>query len=353
MTEWYLQPCPAVDQDALQSAKTRQSQLTKPAGSLGRLETVAEYFAAWQGVEKPVLDNIMVRVFAGDHGVCERNISAFPQQVTGQMVMNFLNGGAAISVLSRSMRANFAVVNMGLAYPLPIDQHDNLVNANIAPGTADFSQQAAMKPNELTNALEVGRKQIIDTHNTDKPLQLFIGGEMGIGNTTSASAIYCALLGLDAKEAVGPGTGLDKSGQQHKAKVITEALELHGHNLSNELEVLRCLGGLEIAGLVGSYLAAGQSGVPVLVDGFISTAAALLAVRINPSLSPWLLFAHRSAEPAHLRALQALDTKPLLDLSMRLGEGSGAAVAVSLLKSALDLHNNMATFAEATVSEKT
>ncbi len=344
MSYWYQSSCMKPSLEYLRQAQQHQSALTKPAGSLGRLEAIAEQFCAWQASERPQLNKVVIRVFAGDHGVCAQNISAFPQAVTAQMVANFLEGGAAISVLSQQLGADFAVVNMGLSTPEP--SHPDLINANIAPGTADFTQQAAMTDTELTQALDVGRQQ------TSTQAELFIGGEMGIGNTTSASAIYCALLDLSPEQSVGPGTGVDMAGQQRKCAAIETALALHSSELSDPYQALRHLGGLEIAALVGSYIAAAQQGTPVLVDGFISTAAALIATRLNPGVSPWLLFAHQSAEPAHRLALQAFKAQPLLDLGMRLGEGSGAAVAVPLLQSALHLHNNMATFEQAAVSAK-
>lgn len=346
--KWIISPAQKINDESVLLAKAHQSVLTKPAGSLGRLEDIAEQFAGWQGVKNPLLNNIQVVVFAGDHGVCQQQVSAFPQEVTMQMIVNFLQGGAAISVLSHQMDADFNVVNMGIVTPLPdpFVNHQRLINKNICSGTADLSQQSAMSEEQCLAALDAG-KSLLDTSTA----QLFIGGEMGIGNTTSASAIYAALLSLSAAEVVGPGTGVDAAGLLRKQEVINTALELHKDYLSDPYQALRRLGGLEIAALVGSYIASAQKGIPVLVDGFICTAAALLAVRINPSVKEWLLYSHRSAEPAHCKALDALDASPLLDLGLRLGEGSGAALTVSLLQSALCLHNNMATFTQAGVSE--
>jgi nicotinate-nucleotide--dimethylbenzimidazole phosphoribosyltransferase len=342
--DWILAPSQDCNATAIAAAKVRQSQLTKPAGSLGTLEQLAISFAGWQGVEQPKLDTILVRVFAADHGVCAQGVSAFPQEVTAQMILNFIHGGAAISVLAKSMGADFKVINLGTA--TAIDDAAKLINTPIAAATQDFTKQAAMDSTQLIQALGDGQMQVSDPN-----AQLFIGGDMGIANTTSASAICSAVLGLSPEQTVGPGTGVDAQGIRTKQDVISRALELHSEALSEPQEVLRCLGGFEIAGLVGSYIASAQVGIPILVDGFISTAAALLAVEINPSIRKWMMFAHKSAEPAHSHALKHLNATPLLQLNMRLGEGSGAAVAVPLIRSALALHSGMATFAEAGVSD--
>jgi len=344
MNNWIYKPCASLSNSALESARARQAVLTKPSGSLGKLETIAERFAAWQNQTKPICNNVLVRVFAGDHGVCAQAVSAFPQEVTAQMISNFLQGGAAISVLSQQLNADFSVVNMGTVKP--IENAPRLHNAQLANGTIDFTQDRAMSDDILNQALIVGREQVM---NSDA--DVFIGGEMGIGNTTSASAIYSAILNLAPEITVGPGTGVDKDGIKNKQQAIYRAFNHHADALDSPLSILRCVGGLEIAGLVGAYIAAAQKGIPILVDGFITTAAALIAVRINPNVRDWMMFAHRSAEPAHIKALDALDATPLLDLGLRLGEGSGAATAVSIIQSALSLHNNMATFADANVND--
>ncbi len=348
MKQWFEKPVQTIDHQHIENARRHQSTLTKPIGSLGRLEEIAEVFCGWQSKISPRIEKVCVAVFAADHGVCQQGVSAFPQTVTTQMIANFLEGGAAISVLSRELDADFSVINVGTATPLPdgYTSHKQLINAGIAPGTADFSTEAAMTNEQLEKALRLGQEQVenIETN-------LFIGGEMGIGNTTSASAIYAALLPLPPEHAVGPGTGVDSRGLLRKQEVIAQSLDLHRQFLNDPYQVLRCLGGLEIAALVGSYIACAQKGVPVLVDGFICTAAALLAVELNPGVRDWLLFSHQSAEPAHHLALEKLNAKPLLQLEMRLGEGSGAAVAVPLLNAALVLHNKMATFSQAGVSE--
>ncbi len=347
--KWWLNAVKPLDHNAREAAHVHQQRLTKPAGSLGRLESIAENFAAWQGLTLPVLDNIAVVVFAADHGVCQQQVSAFPQAVTTQMISNFLTGGAAISVLSRSLAADFSVVNMGVVEPLPesLHQHVQLIDVNIAPSTQDFSRQSAMTDEQLQQCLATGKARVMNI----RDCHLFIGGEMGIGNTTSAAAMYAALLSQTSATVVGPGTGIDTACMQRKQIIVDQALALHNTGLENPLQVLRSMGGFEIAALVGSYIACAQEGIPVLVDGFICTAAALIAVRLNAGVRDWLLFSHCSAEPAHRLALQTLEAEPLLDLGLRLGEGSGAAVATPLLQSALQLHRDMATFTQAGVSE--
>jgi len=342
-TDWFYSVCPSIDQTTLERASERQLNLTKPPGSLGLLEDIAVSFCGWQNTLEPQLNEVQISVFAGDHGVCEKGVSAFPQAVTAQMVNNFIAGGAAISVLARELKANFQVINMGIISP--IEDAPNLVNKPVRNGTQDFTQTSAMSAQELSDALILGKQQ------TSQSANLFIGGDMGIGNTTSASAIYSLLLNLPPEVTVGPGTGVDSDGINLKQKVLYQALNQHAEHIESELDVLQRVGGLEIAGLVGAYIASAQNGTPMLIDGFISSAAALLAARINPSSREWMLFAHRSAEPAHQHALDSLDATPLLDIGMRLGEGSGAGVATSLIRSALTLHNNMATFNTSGVSE--
>lgn len=352
MTHWYNTLCPSPCSRSRDAAKDRQAQLTKPAGSLGRLEDTAINFAAWQATDRPALDQIMVRVFAADHGICAQNISAFPQAVTAQMVANFVNGGAAICVLSDVAKADFAVVTMGLATPLPPLSSNRLIRHDIDNGTADFSVAPAMTEAQMQQALQAGQ-EVVQSYRQQQPgVQLFVGGEMGIGNTTSAAAVFASLLGISPVQACGPGTGLSDAGVAHKAQVVERALAKHELHGASAETVLQHVGGFEIAALAGAYIAAAQQQLPSLVDGFITTAAALIAVRINPSCRDWLMFAHQSAEPAHRHALAALHAKPLIDLGLRLGEGSGAAVALPLLKAAIAVHNRMATFEEAAVAAK-
>lgn len=339
---WFEAAAPAPNAETLVAAEAHQANLTKPTGSLGQLETIAEQFCAFQNTLKPSLARVAVRVFAGDHGVCAQSVSAFPQEVTVQMIANFCSGGAAVSVLSQAIDADFRVINMGVATPLL--STEGVVNIQLMAGTHDFSQRAAMPEATALAALEAGAQQV------PANAELCIGGEMGIGNTSSASALYCALLGMSAADAVGPGTGLAAAGLAHKRQIIEQVLALHQAQLGSPLATLSTVGGLEIAGLAGFYIAAAQAGIPVLVDGFISTAAALVASRLNPTITPWLLFAHQSAEPAHQAALAAMAATPILQLGMRLGEGSGAVLAVNIIRQALLLHNNMASFEQAGVA---
>ncbi|MZR64477.1 nicotinate-nucleotide--dimethylbenzimidazole phosphoribosyltransferase [Alcanivorax sp. DP30] len=327
------------------SAQVRQGQLTKPAGSLGQLEQIAITMASLQRNHQPSAERINIAVFAADHGVCAEGISLFPQAVTGQMIANFVSGGAAISVMARALNAQLEVINLGTVSPPPLT--DGVIDEIIAPGTANLAAQAAMSDAQLQRALLAGDRAA--QRAADNGCQLFIAGDMGIGNTTSASALACALLGASAHELAGPGTGLDQDGVRHKITVIERALSRHG--VSQEpLGCLASLGGFEIAAIAGAFIGCAVRGIPVLVDGFIVSVAALSALRLRPQLADWLLFAHRSKEPGHQRVLQAMNADPLLDLGMRLGEGSGAAVAVPLIRSACALHNHMATFADAGVS---
>jgi nicotinate-nucleotide--dimethylbenzimidazole phosphoribosyltransferase len=345
---WWLNPCKPVDINVVEQAAARQQQLTKPAGSLGRLESVAVQLAGLQGQVKPTLEQVWIAIFAGDHGVVAEGVSAFPQEVTGQMLLNFVSGGAAISVLARQLGAQLEVVDLGTVNPalnLPGVRH-----LNIGAGTANFVQGAAMTQAQGEQALQAGRDSLLRAKVAGA--QLFIGGEMGIGNTTAASALACALLDCPVAHLTGPGTGLNAEGVSHKAQVIERALALHAAQRSDALQTLFNLGGFEIAALVGAYLAAAQEGVAVLVDGFICTVAALVAVRLNPACREWLLFGHRGAEPGHRHVLETLQAEPLLELGLRLGEGSGAALAVPLLRLACDLHGQMATFAEAAVADR-
>lgn len=345
---WWLNPCQAIDAQAYEQAAARQQQLTKPAGSLGQLESVAVQLAGLQGRVKPSLNQLWIAIFAGDHGVVAEGVSAFPQEVTGQMLQNFVSGGAAISVLARQLGAQLEVVDLGTVTPslnLPGVRH-----LNIGAGTQNFVNGPAMTQAQGELALEAGRDSV--RRAIAAGAELFIGGEMGIGNTTAASALACALLDCPVAHLAGPGTGLNAAGVSHKAQVIERALALHAAQRGDALQTLFNLGGFEIAALVGAYLACAQEGVAVMVDGFICSVAALVAVRLNPACRDWLLFGHRGAEPGHRHVLEALKAEPLLDLGLRLGEGSGAALAVPLLRLACDLHGQMATFAEAAVADR-
>lgn len=343
--DWIAAVCAQPDPQIEAAARARQMLLTKPPGSLGMLETVAIQLAALQRNESPCADRVWISIFAADHGVAAEGVSAFPQAVTGEMLRNFASGGAAISVLAAALGAQLEVVNLGTVNdPGGID---GVRRVPIAASTANFCIEPAMTPAQLQAALAIGAESIGFARSSGA--QVFIGGEMGIANTTAATALACALLGDPPVQLTGAGTGLDAAGIRHKQSVIERALLRHA-DIDGPGEQLRCLGGFEIAALTGAFTAAAQAGLPVLVDGFIATVAALAAVRINPGVRPWLLFAHRSNERGHTRVLDALQAQPLLDLGMRLGEGSGAATALPLLRLACVLHRNMATFAQAGVS---
>ncbi|WP_127475971.1 nicotinate-nucleotide--dimethylbenzimidazole phosphoribosyltransferase [Sulfurivermis fontis] len=344
---WLHQPVAAPDESAIAAAQARQGVLTKPPGALGRLEELAVELAGLQRRERPQLERVRVVVFAADHGVAAEGVSAFPQAVTVEMIRNFARGGAAICVLARAVGATLEVVDVGAASavePLP-----GVVSRRAGDGSANFCRKPAMSAGQLHIALAAGREAV--ERGLAAGMDLFIGGEMGIANTTVATAVASAALQLDPALVAGAGTGLDAAGIGHKAEVVRRALALHREELELPLDILRCVGGFEIAALTGAYIAAAQAGVPVLVDGFITTTAALMAVQINPTIRPWLLFSHHSAERGHGRLLAALEAHPLLSLGLRLGEGSGAATALPLLQLACRLHGEMATFAEAGVSD--
>jgi len=348
LNKWLTAPIKEANNSYLKKAKNRQECLTKPAGSLGRLEAIAIRLAALQATERPSVDKATIAIFAADHGVAAAGVSAFPQEVTGQMVANFSAGGAAISVLAKSLGADLEVVDVGTLHdpgPLP-----SVRACRVAAGTANFQQEDAMTAEQLTAALLAGRESAERAVSASS--ELYIGGEMGIGNTTSATAIAAKLLIMEPELLVGAGTGLDQAGIQNKTAVIREALARYQQLDQSPLELLRCIGGFEIAALTGAYISAAQQGLPVLIDGYISSVAALLAVNLQPTIKPWLFYSHRSAEPGHRYVLASLEAQPLFDFGMRLGEGSGAATALPLLRLACDLHNNMATFEEAGVSDQ-
>lgn len=345
--DWVTRPAPVPDGAAEMRARTRQAHLTKPAGSLGQLEETAITLASLQGRDKPTIRSPHILIFAGDHGITEEGVSAYPSEVTGQMLANFVSGGAAISVLAREQKAALHVVDVGtLLQETPKGVHVD----KIARGTRNFRREDALSRHELLHALGAGHTAV--TRAVDQGADLLILGEMGIGNTSSATALAAALTDGDAFSLAGAGTGLDAKGVSHKSQVITEGLRLHGLSVGNAsaVDALCKVGGHEIAALVGAAIAAAHARVPVLVDGFICSASMLAATHINPSVRDWLLFSHQSAESGHEKVLAALEANPLFDLGLRLGEGSGAALALPLLRLACSLHNEMATFDDAGIS---
>ncbi|HEY8595176.1 MAG TPA: nicotinate-nucleotide--dimethylbenzimidazole phosphoribosyltransferase [Devosiaceae bacterium] len=318
---------PEGSDEAVAAVRERDAQLTKPAGSLGQMEQLVEFLARWQEKSPPTMENPMVAIFAGNHGVAARGVSAFPAEVTRQMVANFQNGGAAISQICALHEINLRVFELALDLP-----------------TGDITEEPAMDDRTCAATIAYGMEAI-----AGQP-DLLCVGEMGIGNTTVAAAIYAALFGGSGADWVGAGTGVDAQGLRRKAEAVDAALAVHKNELDHPLKVLARVGGREVAAMLGAIIAARHHNTPVIVDGFVATAAAAIAWAANPASIDHCLFAHRSAESAHARVLQVMGRPALLDLGMRLGEGSGAALAAVLVKTALHLHLNMATFAEAAVS---
>jgi nicotinate-nucleotide--dimethylbenzimidazole phosphoribosyltransferase len=338
-----------LDGRAMNEARERQRQLTKPPGSLGRLEELAIQIAGITGRARPSVSRRAVIVMAADHGVTEEGVSAYPPEVTGQMVANFLAGGAAINVLARAVGARVVVVDIGTKGN--VAPHAALISRKIRSGTANFRRGPAMGRTEAERAIEVGIDVVGDE--AARGLDLVATGDMGIGNTTAASAITACLTGAAVAEVTGRGTGIDEVARLHKVDVIERAIEVNVPDRSDAVDVLAKLGGLEFAGLAGVILGAAARRIPVLLDGFIAGAAALVAVRLAPSVQPFLIAGHRSVEPGHRVVLDSLGLRALLDLDLRLGEGTGAAVAIHLVDDALGVHREMATFSEAAVSDRT
>ncbi len=344
---WTGDAAAALDTDARDAALVRQNILTKPPGSLGQLEEVAVWLAERQATDRPAVDDVWISVFAADHGVMQEQVSAFPQVVTGEMIKNFAAGGAAISVLAKSLDAQLEVINLGVVNE-PGDI-SGVVQDQIAEQTSNITKGPAMTVEHLALSMRSGKRAAERAR--EKGTQLFIAGDMGIGNTTVSAALACAYLDMSPEQMTGPGAGVNPEGVQHKANVVKWALIANKENCTTPEGILQSLGGFEIAAMAGAMIRSAQLAQPVLVDGFIATTAALAAVRINPSVHDWLHYSHRSAEPGHALILSELNASSMLYLGMRLGEASGAAVAVPLFRLACDLHNNMATFAEAGVSE--
>lgn len=319
---------PGPDVAAVNAKREREAQLTKPAGALGRMEELSEWLAAWQG-RQPAVRRPLVAVFAGNHGVTRQGVSPFPPEVTAQMVSNFAAGGAAINQICAAYDLGLKVFDLALEVP-----------------TKDITEEAAMDERTCAATMAFGMEVL-----AGEPDLLCIG-EMGIGNTTVAAAIFTALFGGEPRDWVGPGAGQDSAGVEKKAEVVARALACHAGHLSDPLEVLRRLGGREIAAMAGAILAARMQKVPVIVDGFVSTAAAAVLHAMDLQALDHCLFGHVSAEPGHIRALETMNKVPLLALGMRLGEGTGAALAAGIVKAAAECHSGMATFEQAAVSNR-
>ncbi len=334
-----------VDQSLRPRLQAHLDDLTHPPGSLGRLEDLALRYGLIRGTAAPVLKRKRLYTFAADHGVADEGISIAPKSVTLQMVQNMLAGGAAVNVLCRHSGVECRIVDIGIdGDPGP---HAALIRRKIRPGTANLRTQPAMTATEAEQAILVGAELAAEA--ADAGVDILGTGEMGIGNTTPAAALFAALLPCDPAAVTGRGTGVDDTVLARKLAIVREALERHHTSLRDPLAALAAVGGLEIAGLCGLCLGGAMRRIPVVVDGFIASAAALVACRLQPAVNDYLLFSHRSAEAGHALALQSMQAVPLLDLDMRLGEGTGAALAIGLVEAAIRLYNEMATFSGAGV----
>ncbi len=341
-----LQKIEPLDQTAMHAARQRQQMLTKPPGSLGRLEELSIKLAGMQSKAMPQVERKVIVVMAADHGVVVEGVSAYPSEVTPQMVGNFLNGGAAINVFARQVGATVLVVDMGVAAELPAQP--DLLSRKVAFGTANMAIGPAMTLEQARQAVETGIRIAEELAGT---VDLIGTGDMGIGNTTASSAIVAAFLGAEVASVTGRGTGVDDEGLRRKIAVIRRALEINQPDPANPLEVLAKVGGFEIAGLVGLIFGAAAHRIPVVVDGFISSAAALVATEWQPSVRDYLIAAHNSVEIGHRVMLERMELQPLLNLDLRLGEGTGAALAMHVVEAAVRALAEMATFAEAGVSD--
>ncbi len=335
-----------LDREAMKTAMLRLDRLTKPPGSLGRLEELAVQIAGITGVLRPDFSRKVVVVMAGDHGVCQEGVSAFPQEVTPQMVLNFLHGGAAVNVLARQTGADVRCVDIGVLTDV---EHPGLIVRKVRRGTANMAVGPAMTVEEAAQAIQTGVDLAYELK--EEGYGLLATGEMGIGNTTASAALLCVFGGVSPEEAVGRGTGVSEEKVRHKADVVRRALEVNQPDPQRPLEALAKVGGLEIAALTGLILGAALCRIPIVVDGFISSAAALVAVRMAESVREYAIPSHLSGERGHARMLQALRMKPMLEMDMRLGEGTGALLCFPLVEAAMNVLNEMATFDSAGVSE--
>lgn len=347
-----------LDQKAMARARERQDSLTKPQRSLGVLEDIAVKLSGITGELFPNVDRKTVIVMAADHGVTEEGVSAYPSEVTAQMVLNFLRGGAAINVLARYAGARVHVVDIGVAVELPqthevaarVDGATAFTKAKVRPGTANMCRGAAMTRQEAEEAVAVGIR--VAQEEIRAGAKLLATGDMGIGNTTASAAVFCALTGIPAAEVVGRGTGISEAKVAHKAAVVEKAIAVNCPNPGDPIDVLAKVGGLEIGGIAGVILGAAELRVPVVIDGFISGAGAMVAYRLNPKVRNFMFPSHLSEEKGHRLMLHAMALQPMIHMNMRLGEGTGACLAFMLIEAACRIQREMATFAEASVSTK-
>ena len=346
----YIASIQDIDSGYGEQTRAYQNTLTKPMGSLGKLERLSIELASITRAFPLAAGRKVIFTLAGDHGIVEEGVSTFPQEVTVQMVYNFLSGGAAINVLAKHAGAEVIVGNLGVKVSLDTD-HPHYRDKKIGDGTNNIAKGPAMSREEAVRAIEAGIELFEEEHQKD-PIHVVGTGEMGIGNTTPATAILSVISGIPAAQVVGRGTGIDDDGLKRKAEAIETAVRVNQPDKTDGMDILRKVGGFEIGGLVGVILAAAKHHVPVLVDGFISTSAALIASVLNPKTKQYMIAAHQSQEPGHQKMLELLGKEPLLDLDLRLGEGTGAALALQLVDASIKIVNDMATFAEAGVSNK-
>lgn len=343
-----IQHIDPIDQACLKRAQARLDRLTKPVGSLGRLEELAARYVAMTREEQPKIPKAVIFTFAADHGVAEEKVSAYPSAVTAQMVLNFLRGGAGVNVLAAHVGAEVRVVDIGVAHefgPLP-----GLISRKVASGTKNLFREPAMTREEAVRALEIG--MTLASQAVNEGVGVLGTGDMGIGNTTPSAAITAVMTGQPVAEVTGHGTGIDEAGYAWKVAVIEHALRTHRPGAADPLDLLAKVGGLDIAGLAGMILGAAACRAPVVLDGFIAGAAALIAVGLQPISREYLIASHRSVERGHRAALNWLGLRPLFELDLRLGEGTGACLAIGLVQAAVKILTQMATFDEAGVSEK-
>ena len=326
----------------LEKAWNRLDSLTKPRRSLGFLEELAARAVAIREEDRPSVEKKEVFIFVGDHGVVSEGVSAYPQEVTGLMVKNFLAGGAGINVLARCASANVNIIDIGMKEDL--EDAEGLIKRNVKRATDNMARGPAMSREEAEKAIHVGIEMADQAY--DHGTVMIATGEMGIGNTTPSSAVLAALLPADVIDVTGTGTGLDEKGLRHKAKIIEKALEFNRKNFDDPLSILAAIGGLDIAGICGLCLGGAARGMIVVVDGFISSAGAMVAMRLNPTVVDYLFFSHLSSEKGHRTFFEMEGLRPMLDLDLRLGEGTGAALAMQLIENAVKIHNEMATFEE-------
>jgi len=338
-----------LDASYRKKAQERLDSLTKPQGSLGRLEELAAQIVAIREEMRPELRKKVIFTFAGDHGVTEEGVSAFPKEVTPQMVFNFLRGGAGVNVLARHAGSEVAVIDIGVDFDFKGVQ--GLLHRKVVQGTKNMTKGPAMTAREAQMCLSIGID--LASEYADRGYDLFGTGEMGIGNTTPSSAIIAALSGRPVSEVTGRGTGIADGAFDNKVRVIEKAIEVNRPDPSDPIDVLAKVGGAEIAGIAGLCLGAAARRIPVLIDGFISTAGALIAYEIEPKVSDYMISAHQSVEAGHRCMLERMGLRPILDLDLRLGEGTGAAVAMNIVEASLRMYNDMATFAEASVTGDT